>query len=151
MMESKRRERYRRAAMTVNGTGTERGRVVRSHRQLQVYRRAFEAAMQIFELSKGFPREEMYSLTSQIRRSSRSVASNIVEAWRKRRYEQAFIAKLSDADTEAAETEVHIEFAVRCGYLSREDGAELYRTYEGLLRTIVAMIRHADQWATLSK
>ena len=107
--------------------------------------------MQIFELSKKFPREEGYSLTSQIRRSSRSVASNIVEAWRKRRYEQAFIAKLSDADAEAAETEVHIEFAVRCGYISRTEGADLYRTYEGLLRTIVALIRHADQWATLSK
>ncbi len=125
--------------------------LVRSHRQLEVYRRAFDAAMELFELSKSFPREEVYSLTSQIRRSSRSVASNIVEAWRKRRYEQAFIAKLSDADTEAAETQVHIEFAAKCGYMTREDGAKLYRAYEGLLRTIVGLIRHADQWATLAK
>jgi four helix bundle protein len=75
------------------------------HQELEVYKKAFAAAMRIFELSKSFLKEEMYSLTDQIRRSSRSVGSNIAEAWRKRRYEAAFIAKLSDAEGEAAETQ----------------------------------------------
>ncbi len=119
---------------------------VRSHRDLEVYKSAVDAAMEIFEISRGFPREEIYSLTSQIRRSSRSVAANLVEAWRKRRYEAAFIAKLSDADCEAAETQVHIEFAVKCGYLTRTAGADLYRKYERMLRTFVGMIVHADKW-----
>jgi len=73
------------------------------HTDLEVFQRAFEAGMKVFERSKKFPKEEMYSLTDQVRRSSRSVAANITEAWRKRRYEAAFIAKLSDAETEAAE------------------------------------------------
>lgn len=121
-------------------------RPIRSHRDLEVYRDAVEAAMLVFERSRTFPREEVYSLTSQIRRSSRSVAANFVEAWRKRRYEAAFISKLSDAEAEAAETQVHIEFAVKCGYLKRAEGAELYRTYERLIRTLVGMIHHADRW-----
>ena len=121
-------------------------RTIRSHRDLDVYRDAVEGAMEIFRLTRAFPREEVYSLTSQILRSSRSVAANFVEAWRKRRYEGAFVSKLSDAESEAAETQVHIEFAVKCGYLSREDGARLYRTYEKLIRTLVGMIRHADRW-----
>ena len=75
------------------------------HTELEVFRRAFDGAMVVFDWSKKFPREEMYSLTDQIRRSSRSVAANITEAWRKRRYEAAFISKLSDAETEAAETQ----------------------------------------------
>jgi len=74
---------------------------IQSHEELDVYRLAFEAAMRVFEISKGFPREETYSLTDQIRRSSRSVCSNIAEAWRKRRYEAAFVSKLNDAESEA--------------------------------------------------
>src|SRR5438046_1572709 len=92
---------------------------VRSHQDLEVYRRGFAAAMRIFRLSAHFPKEETYSLTDQIRRSSRSVCSNLAEAWRKRRYEAAFVAKLSDSDSEAAETQVWLEFAVECGYLDR--------------------------------
>jgi len=79
-----------------------------------------DLAMLVFELSKRFPVEERYSLTDQIRRASRSVASNIAEAWRKRRYPAAFIAKLSDSESEAAETQTWTEFARRCGYLSDE-------------------------------
>ena len=79
------------------------------HRDLEVYKKAFGAAMQIFELSKAFPKEETYSLTDQIRRSSRSVCANLAEAWRKRRYEKAFISKLSDSESEAAETQVWLE------------------------------------------
>lgn len=80
-------------------------RRIRSHAELEVYRLAFQAAMEIFELSKAFPVEERYSLTDQIRRSSRSVCANVAEAWRKRRYHAAFIAKLSDSEAEAAETQ----------------------------------------------
>src|SRR5262245_61440118 len=116
------------------------------HGDLDVYRKAFDLAMQIFELSKAFPREETYSLTDQIRRSSRSVGANLAEAWRKRRYEGAFIAKLSDAETEAAETQVWLEFAVRCGYLQRDVGVPLYKSYDEILGTIVGMITHPDTW-----
>ena len=82
--------------------------------------------MKIFELSKNFPKEEKYSLTDQIRRSSRSVCTNMAEAWRKRRYEAAFRAKLSDYEAEAAETQTWIEFSVKCNYLDVETGRELY-------------------------
>src|SRR5436190_451589 len=112
---------------------------VRTHRDLEVYVKSMDAAMSIFVLTKTFPREEMYSLTDQIRRSSRSVCANISEAWRKRRYEAAFISKLSDSETEAAETQVWIEFAVKCAYLPRPIGADLYKTYDGIIRTLVGM------------
>jgi len=119
---------------------------VRTHLDLDVYRKAFDAAMQVFELSKGFPKEERYSLTDQIRRSSRSVCANLAEAWRKRRYEAAFKSKLSDAETEAAETQVWLEFAVKCNYLNRDEAAELYKTYDEILGTLVGMINHSDTW-----
>ena len=80
-------------------------KLIKSHEELEVYQTAFDAAMKIFELSKKFPKEETYSLTDQIRRSSRSVCANVAEAWRKRRYQAAFISKLSDSETEAAETQ----------------------------------------------
>jgi four helix bundle protein len=121
-------------------------KLVRSHRDLEVYQRAVEAAMDIFWKTHSFPKEEIYSLTSQIRRSSRSVAANITEAWRKRRYENAFVSKLSDAETEAAETQTHIEIAVKCGYLTRTEGAALYRTYERRIATLVGMIHHSQKW-----
>jgi four helix bundle protein len=119
---------------------------ITSHRELEVYRRAFDTAMQIFEVSKKFPREETYSLTDQIRRSSRSVCANLAEAWRKRRYEAAFIAKLSDVEAEAAETQTWLQFAVSCGYLSTDTGKELEDVYERILGTIVGMINHSDSW-----
>src|SRR6187401_162958 len=106
------------------------------HQDLDVYKRAFEAAMRIFELSKSFPKEETYSLTDQIRRSSRSVCANLAEAWRKRRYEAHFISKLSDSEAEVAETQVWIEFAVRCGYVDRDQAAPLYTAYDRVLATI---------------
>ena len=90
---------------------------IKTHEDLEVYQIAFEAAMKIFELSKKFPVEERYSLTDQIRRSSRSVCTNIAEAWRKRRYKAAFVAKLNDSESEAAETQVWIKFAVKSDYL----------------------------------
>ena len=121
------------------------GKIVR-HNDLEVYQRAMEAAMLIFGASKSFPKEEAYALTDQIRRSSRSVCANLAEAWRKRRYKAAFISKLSDVEGEAAETQVWIEFAARCAYLTREQADSLYRAYEGIIRTIVGMINHPETW-----
>src|SRR5208282_1417057 len=100
--------------------------------------------MEVFEQSKAFPKEETYSLTDQIRRSSRSVCANLAEAWRKRRYAGAFVSKLSDAEGEAAETQVWIEFAEACGYLAREHALELFRAYEEVLRMVVSMINHPE-------
>ena len=119
---------------------------IRTHCDLEVYHKAFDAAMRIFALSKTFPAEERYSLTDQIRRSSRSVCANLAESWRKRRYERAFLSKLSDCEAEAAETQVWIQFAVKCGYLSREDGRALYASYDEVLATFVGMINHSITW-----
>src|SRR2546422_7822476 len=113
---------------------------IQSHRHLRVYQKAFATAMDLFELSKAFPKEETYSLTDQIRRSSRSVCANLAEAWRKRRYEAAFVAKLSDAEGEAAETQTWIEFAVRCDYLERGLAKSLFIEYDEILAMIVSMI-----------
>ena len=119
---------------------------IRSHQDLEVYRMAFATAMEVFQVSKRFPKEETYSLTDQIRRSSRSVCANVSEAWRKRRYEAAFVSKLSDAETEAAETQVWPEFAVKCEYLDRDRGAELYKNYDRVLGMLVGMINHPENW-----
>ena len=119
---------------------------ITSHQDLEVYRRAFDTAKQIYEASKKFPREETYSLTDQIRRSSRSVCANLAEAWRKRRYEAAFVAKLSDVEAEAAETQTWLQFAVSCGYLAPDAGKALENVYEKILATIVGMINHTDSW-----
>ncbi|HEY2971089.1 MAG TPA: four helix bundle protein [Pyrinomonadaceae bacterium] len=116
------------------------------HQELEVYRKAFDAAMQVFEISKGFPKEETYSLTDQIRRSSRSVCANLAEAWRKRRYEAAFASKLNDSEAEAAETQTWLEFAVRCGYLNRNVGKVLFKTYDEVISMLVAMINKSDSW-----
>jgi four helix bundle protein len=85
-------------------------------------------------------------MTDQIRRSSRSVCTNIAEAWRKRRYEAAFVAKLSDAEAEAAETQSWLEFAVQCEYLARDDAAQLYQAYHEVLATLVGMINNCEKW-----
>jgi four helix bundle protein len=122
------------------------GQKIRSHRDLQVYLRAFATAMELFEISNSFPKEEIYSLTDQVRRSSRSVCANLAEAWRKRRYHAAFISKLCESECEAAETQVWIEFAVKCNYLNRDRARSLYRAYDDVLRTLVGMITHPETW-----
>jgi four helix bundle protein len=119
---------------------------IRTHNDLDVFKRAFATAMSVFQASKRFPKEEMYPLTDQVRRSSRSVCANIVEAWRKRRYEAAFISKLSDAETEAAETQLWLQFAVECEYLDRSAARELYKTYDRIIATLVGMMTHSDTW-----
>ncbi|MEM9506017.1 MAG: four helix bundle protein [Cyanobacteria bacterium P01_E01_bin.43] len=103
--------------------------LIRQHQDLEVYKLAFEAAMEIFQLSKRFPVEERYSLSDQMRRSSRSVCANLAEAWRKRWYQAAFVAKLNDCEAEAAETQTWIAFAARCGYLAPEAAQRLHRAY----------------------
>lgn len=122
------------------------GMVVK-HQDLDVYNKAFEAAMLVFELSKRFPKEEVYSLTDQIRRSSRSVCANLAEAWRKRRYEAAFVSKLNDSEAEAAETQTWLEFAVRCEYLAPDVGRDLFKSYHEVISMLVVMINNADSWA----
>ncbi|MCO6476431.1 MAG: four helix bundle protein [Phaeodactylibacter sp.] len=119
---------------------------IRSHEDLEVYRMAFKAAMNIFELSKNFPKEETYSLTDQIRKSSRSVCANSAEGFRKRRYKAAMIAKYSDAETEAAETQVWLDFALNCGYLKRESHQALKQEYDFIIGKLVRIINNPDNW-----
>ncbi len=119
---------------------------IRHFSELEVYQLAMESAMRIFEASKRFPAEERYSLTDQIRRSSRSVCANIAEGWRKRRYPRAFVSKLSDADAEAAETQVWLEFANKCGYLDSDPVNELIVTYNHILGKLVVMMNHSEDW-----
>jgi four helix bundle protein len=119
---------------------------IRSYKELRVYQAAIEAAMRIFELSKNFPPEERYSLTDQIRRSSRSVCTNIGEAWRKRRYPAHFVSKMSDSEGEAEETRVWIEIARRCRYLTSQEADSLDRTYDQILAQLVNMIDNKDDW-----
>ena len=124
---------------------------IHQHTDLDVYKKAFDAAMLIFEATKKFPEEETYSLTDQIRRSSRSVCANLAEAWRKRRYKAAFISKLSDAEGEAAETQVWLQFAESCRYLQDDRTNALYQTYDEILRMLVSMINRPQSWLIASR
>ena len=119
---------------------------VADYKELRVYKLAFDSAMEVFELSRSWPSEERYSLTDQIQRSSRSVCTNMAEAWRKRRYEAAFISKLSDSDGEAAETEVHLDFALRCGYLAADTHVKLRDQYDHICRQLTKMMADAASW-----
>src|SRR6187399_554241 len=94
---------------------------IRTHRDLDVFQLAFKSSMEIFETSKRFPKEETYSLTDQIRRSSRSVCANFAEAYRRRKYIAHFVSKLTDSDSENSETEVWIDFAFACKYISADE------------------------------
>lgn len=119
---------------------------IKSQFELDVYKIAFDAAMRIFEITKAFPKEEKYSLTDQIRRSSRSVCSNISEAWRKRRYKAAFICKLNDSESESSETQTWIQFSVKCGYISKEEGTDLFQLYDHIIGKLVNMINNPKPW-----
>ena len=119
---------------------------IRHFRNLDVYQNALATGLRVYEQSKKFPAEERYALTDQIRRSSRSVCANIAEAWRKRRYEAAFVSKLSDAETEAAETQVHAEFAFRHGYLSQDEFLKVDDAYEKTIGQLVKMIDQPQKW-----
>ena len=128
------------------GEGEKRKRRVLRHTDLEVYERAIAAAMKLFSATKAFPGEERYSLTDQIRRSSRSICANLAEAWRKRRYQAAFISKLSDAEAEVAETQVWLQFAVECKYLDRAIAKDLYAEYDSITAMFVHMINHPSDW-----
>jgi four helix bundle protein len=133
----------------MNGSGGQ-AKVLRGHRDLKVYQLAYTLAMHIFEESKTFPKEERYSLTSQIRRFSRSVAANIAEGFRKRQYPNMFASKLADSDAEATETQVWLDFARDCGYSSTEHHYELIARYEEVGRMLNAMIEYPEKFAPSS-
>lgn len=120
-------------------------------RELIAYQKAFELSMEIFSLSKNFPSEEKYSLTDQIRRSSRSVCANIAEAYRKRRYTNHFISKLTDSDAENSETNVWLEFALKCGYLHKEKFIELSNYNVEIGKIINFMINHPEKFGCITK
>ena len=120
--------------------------LVRHYRELDVYKNAMELTMRIFELTKRFPPDERYSLIDQIRRSSRSVCMNLAEAWRKRRYRAASVAKLSDSESEAAETQVSAEIAMHCLYLDLTTFREIDQGYEKVLGQIVRMANQPESW-----
>ena len=115
-----------------------------SFRDLVVYRKARKLAKSIFEITKSFPKEGMYSLTDQLRRSSRSIGAQIAEAWAKRRYKKHFISKLTDADGEQQETQHWVETAEDCGYLSPEQTQKLNSALSEIGRMINSMINKAD-------
>ncbi len=119
---------------------------IKTHKDLRVYQASFEAGMEVFKISRTFPREEVYSLTDQIRRSSRSVSGNLAEAWRKRRYPKSFVSKLSDVEGEAAETQVWLDYALACDYISEEQHASLFKKYDSILGMTVTMITNHDKW-----
>ena len=120
--------------------------LIRTHKELEVYKLAFGAALEIYRISKSFPTEEKFSLTDQIRRSSRSVCANIAEAFRKRRYPKSFISKLSDSEGEAAETQGWLEFAMEFEYIDKERYDSLYDKYDHILSQLVIMINSSGKW-----
>jgi four helix bundle protein len=121
--------------------------MLQGHRDLKVYQLAYKLAMDIFHLSKHFPREELYSLTDQIRRSSRSVAANLAEGFRKRRYPNMLVSKLVDCDGEATETQVWLDFALDCGYMSQENRDRLTAGYEEVGKMLSAMMANPGKFA----
>jgi len=119
---------------------------IRRHTELKVYQLSFEVGMEVFHVTKKFPREETYSLTDQIRRSSRSVSGNIAEAFRKRRYPKSFIAKLSDAEGESAETRVWLDYALATGYITKEEHHNLNDKYEHIIAMLINMANKPENW-----
>ena len=123
---------------------------IQYHWQLDVYKISVEAGMEIYELTKLFPKEEMYSLTDQIRRSSRSVSGQIAEGWRRRKYVAAFINKLNESEGEAAETQVWLEYAVKCNYIEREKAKALHKKYDSVISKLVTMGNNPEKWVLKS-
>ena len=119
---------------------------LKGHRDLKVYQLAYKLAMDIFKASKSFPKEEKFALTDQIRRSSRSIAANIAEGFRKRQYPKMFVSKLADADGETAETQVWLDFARDCEYTSPELQTELTKGYEEVGKMLGAMMSMPEKF-----
>lgn len=120
---------------------------LQGYKDLKVFQKAYETAMEIYYLSKEFPKEEKYSLTDQIRRSSRSVCANIGEGFRKRTYPKHFVSKLSDSDAECAETMIHLSFAKDCGYLNEENYDKLTENYVQIGKMLGSMMRSPEKFA----
>lgn len=116
------------------------------HKSLRVYQLAYELAMEIFHLSKDFPKEEKYSLTDQIRRSSRAVAANIAEGYRKRQYPRMFVSKMADADGEVAETETWLDVSLDCQYVSQECHDAIFARYESVGAMLGRMIQNPEKF-----
>jgi len=119
-----------------------------SFRELNVYKKAFELQQIIFEITKRFPKEELYSLTDQVRRASRSVGANISEAWQKRRYQAHFLSKLSDADGEQAETQHWLQTAHSCGYISEKENEDLTQSYKEIGRMLGKIMNEPEKWCS---
>lgn len=121
--------------------------VIKSHRDLIVYQKAFDCAMEIFEVSGKFPKEEIYSLTDQIRRSSRSVCANIAEAFRRRKYPKSFVSKLNESEAEVAETQNWIDFAKKCQYLDDNTHKNIDLACDEIIKMLVSMQINHDKWS----
>lgn len=121
---------------------------VNSFRDLIVYQKAYKSAMEIFEISKNFPKEEKYSLTDQIRRSSRSVTSNIAEAWARKRYVKSFVNKLTDSLGEEYETEVWLEYSKDCNYIHKDTHQRLMNEFEEVRKMLISMINNPEKWCS---
>jgi len=121
--------------------------IIKNHRELRVYEKSFEKAMGIFHISKEFPKEEIYSLTDQIRRSSRSVCSNIAEAFRRRKYPKSFSSKLNESEAESAETQNWLDFALNCGYINEQIHSEFDLAYEEIIGMLVNMQKFPEKWS----
>ncbi len=120
--------------------------MISTHKDLKVYQLSFNISMELYEITKKFPRNEQYSLTDQIRRSSRSVSSNIAEAFRKRKYPKSLAAKLSDSEAEAAETQNWLDYAYKCKFISRDEHVYFYKHYDRIIGMLVNMRLKANQW-----
>ena len=119
---------------------------INSFRDLIVYQKAYNFAMEIFYMTKSYPKEELYSLTDQIRRASRSVTSNIAEAWGKRKYIKSFVSKLTDSLAEEHETEVWLDYSKDCGYISVEKHKELMDKYSEVRKMLIAIINSPEKF-----
>ena len=120
--------------------------MVKTHKDLRVYVKSFDAAMAIFRMTKSFPKEEVYSLTDQIRRSSRSVSANIAEAFRRRRYPKLFVLKLNESEAEAAETQNWLDFSLKSEYISHSTHQNAIQTYDDIIGMLVNMQKNPQQW-----
>jgi four helix bundle protein len=119
---------------------------INNHEELEVFQLAYQISLEIFELTKKFPKVENFALCDQIRRSSRSVCANLAEAFRKRYYPKFFIAKVIDCEGEAAETQVWIKFSSAHGYIDENKAKELYLRYDVIIRKLVVMRNNCDKW-----
>jgi four helix bundle protein len=120
---------------------------IRTHRELEVYKLAFQIAVEIYHMSKSFPKDEIYSLTDQIRRSSRSVCANLAEAFRKRKYPKHFVSKLTDSESEAAETQVWLDFALEFNYIDEDTHTRLDSSCNSVIGMLVTMSNQPEKWS----